>query len=315
VEKKKGLGKSFKDVLSSPADWMFREDFQVFFCSVDDLEPNPHQPRTVIDDQHLDELAASIAEKGVLQPLIVTKSNEPGRYTIIAGERRWRAAKKAGIKEVPVILKDVAPSDLLEIALIENIQRKDLSCIEEALAYAKLQKEFGLSQEEIARRVGKSRSAVANTIRLLSLPQSIQEDVLNGKLTMGHARALMAIPSEEEQLAMRDKIIRYGLSVRAVENMVYQQFGQDSQEESDSTGKELFTYTDEMLLEQENRISNLEKLLRSILGMNVRIRKRGKTSGQVLIFFRSDEELKRLIELLQTLQTQQGEHNEKNSSS
>jgi len=131
---------------------------------------------------------------------------------------------------------------------------------------------------------------------------------------MGHARALMAIPSEEEQLAMRDKIIRYGLSVRAVENMVYQQFGHDSQEESDTTGKELFTYTDEMLLEQENRVSNLEKLLRSILGMNVRIRRRGKTSGQVLIFFRSDEELKRLIELLQTLQTQQGEHNENSSN-
>ncbi|MEJ5301235.1 MAG: ParB/RepB/Spo0J family partition protein [Thermodesulforhabdaceae bacterium] len=314
MEKKKGLGKSFKDVLSSPADWMFREDFQVFFCPVENLEPNPHQPRSVIEDQDLEELAASIAEKGVLQPLIVTRSEEPGHYRIIAGERRWRAAQKVGIKEVPVILKDATPSDLLEIALIENIQRKDLSCIEEALAYAKLQKEFGLSQQEIARRVGKSRSAVANTLRLLSLPQPIQEDILNGRLSMGHARAIMAIPSEQEQLAMRDKIIRQGLSVRAVENMVYQQFGETTEEENNKSDAEIFTHADDILLEQENRMAYLEKRLRSILGMNVRIRKRGKTSGQVLIFFRSEEELNRLIERLQTIQVEQGDHNENSSN-
>lgn len=303
MEKRKGLGKSFKDVLSSPADWMFREDFQVFFCPVGDLEPNPYQPRTLMDDEGLEELAASIAEKGILQPLIVTKTDEPGRYRIIAGERRWRAAKKAGLGEVPVILKDVASSDLVEIALIENIQRKDLSCIEEALAYERLQKEFGLSQDEIARRVGKSRSAVANTLRLLSLPKSIQEDVLNGRLSMGHARALMALASEEDQLALRDQIIQKGLSVRVVEAIVYGDGSTSRLDQNIASQKGIEAQRNDV-------VSSLEDQLRSLLGMNVRIRRRGKTSGQVLIFFRSEEELNRLVERLKTLQSERGEEHE-----
>lgn len=308
MDKKKALGKSLKEVFSSPADWMFREDFQVFFCPVDSLEPNPHQPRTLMDDEGLDELAASIAEKGVLQPLIVTRSDEQGRYRIIAGERRWRAAKKAGIQEVPVILKEVAPSDLVELALIENIQRKDLSCIEEALAYSKLQQEFGLSQEEIARRVGKSRSAVANTLRLLSLPQSIQEDILAGRLSMGHARALLALDSQEKQLALRDEIIQKELSVRAVESLV------SLRDDVDSQGAAIRLSQSEPKPHGEDRISSLEALLRSLLGMNVRIRRRGKTSGQVSIFFRSEEELNQLIERLQTIQVVEGEYHEDSSN-
>ncbi|MGC8719874.1 MAG: ParB/RepB/Spo0J family partition protein [Thermodesulforhabdaceae bacterium] len=311
MDKKKALGKSFKDVLSSPADWMFREDFQVFFCPVDSLEPNPHQPRTIMDDEGLEELAASIAEKGVLQPLIVARSEEQGRYVIIAGERRWRAAKKAGIQEVPVILKDAAPSDLVELALIENVQRKDLSCIEEALAYNKLQREFGLSQEEIARRVGKSRSAVANTLRLLSLPRSIQEDILNGRLSMGHARALMALDSEEKQLALRDEIIQKGLSVRAVESLVYRN---DADSQSAGGEENQLPRSDKTEQAGEDRIGSLEAQLRLLLGMNVRIRRRGRTSGQVSIFFRSEEELNRLIELLQTIQAVKGEHHEDSSN-
>ncbi len=300
VEKRRGLGKSFREVLSSPADWMLREDLQVFFCPVEHLDPNPYQPRQALDGDELNALASSIAEKGVLQPLIVTKGDVEGRYQIIAGERRWRAAKQAGLTEVPVILRELARPEQLEIALIENIQRRDLSCIEEAMAYARLHQEFGLSHDEIARRVGKSRSAITNTLRLISLPQVIQQDLVEGRITMGHARALLAVTSEGVQLKLRDEIIARGLSVRATEEKVYR--AAPSPPPRDDTSP-----PDNPSREGGDATAAIEQMLRSTLGLNVRIRKRGRTSGQVVISFRSEEELQTLVHILQNRLAKQGE--------
>ncbi len=297
MDKKKGLGKNFRDVLSSPADWMFGEGLHVFFCPIENLEPNPAQPRIIKEDSELDELTASISEKGVLQPIIVTKSEKKDVYTIVAGERRWRAAMKAGLKEVPVILKELAPSEVLELALIENIQRKDLSCIEEALAYQKLQEEFGFSQEEIAKKVGKSRSSIANTLRLLSLPDAIKKDVLEGRISMGHARVLLSIESEEMMFKVRDEIVQKGLSVREVEKRVYKKKTQ--KEVKFSSFKEL---------------SSVEDFVKNILGFKVRVKKYRKKGAQVSFFFESQEEVEYFIELLKASTLTRGGGDEKNSS-
>ncbi len=292
MDKKKGLGRSFKDIFED--NWVFNEDLQFFLCSVEKLHPNPMQPRKIADDENsedLRELAASIKEKGILQPLVVSRSERGNdTYQIIAGERRWRAAKLAGIKEVPVVVKEVSPSELVEMALIENIQRKDLNCLEEAMAYQKLQDEFGLTQEEIARRVGKSRSAVANALRLLSLPEEIKQDIVVGRLSMGHARALLALDSKDLQMLVRDEIINRSLSVRETEELVRKLAKTDKiRQPEQPAGKTESLPTD--LYKRE------ESILRKALGTDVKI-KFFRRKGQILIEFRTKDQLRQILSMI-----------------
>jgi ParB family chromosome partitioning protein len=279
-DKKKGLGRGLDDLLPS-TDWLRSEAIEVFYCAVDRLTPNPYQPRQSLPhDEHFQELVESIRTSGVLQPILVTRPPDGGPYQIVAGERRWQAAKAAGLSEVPVIVREASPRDALELALVENIQRRDLNCIEEAQAYHRLKTEFGLTQEEIAQRVGKKRATVANLLRLVHLPPAIQEDVLNERLTMGHARALLALPTEEEQLRLRDQVLRRNLSVRQTEALV-----QRALAGTPKTPRAPRPYR------------SLEGELSRHLQTKVSVKRKGD-KGTIAITFTDDDHLKRLLALL-----------------
>lgn len=215
MSKRSALGKGLSALLPSEAEG---EAGSYFICSVESITPNPTQPRKAMDDDSLRQLADSIKEKGVLLPLVVRETSEQF-FEIIAGERRWRAAILAGLTEVPVLVKDVTPLDRLEMALIENIQRQDLNPLEEAEAYLRLVKEFGLTQEEVAKRVGKERSTVANTLRINQLPDFAKEDLSSGMLTMGHARVLLSLDDPGTMKQLRDEILNSGLNVRQAETL------------------------------------------------------------------------------------------------
>lgn len=204
------------DATGAPALQPKRE---FFLCDIEKIVPNTYQPRKIFQKEPLEELVESVKTHGIIQPLVVRQRD--GHYELIAGERRWRAAQKAGLKQVPVVVKDVqgdAPS--LEMAIIENVQRENLNCIEEAIAYQQLMDEFQLSQEEIATRAGKNRVTIANTLRLLKLPAVVREDITSGKMTMGHARALLALDDPQDQLAVRELILKKKFSVRETERKV-----------------------------------------------------------------------------------------------
>lgn len=214
MAKRSALGKGLDALLPTSSE---NDDLRPYkICKLNTICPNPSQPRRGMDDESLQQLADSIREKGVLLPLVVREIEEQ-IFEIIAGERRWRAAQLAGLEEVPVIVKDVTPLDQLEIALIENIQRENLNPLEEAEAYLRLVKEFGLTQEEVAKRVGKERSTVANTLRIVNLPDFAKEDLASGMLTMGHARVLLSLDDHESMQKLRDEIIDHGLTVRQAE--------------------------------------------------------------------------------------------------
>lgn len=212
--KKTGLGKGMGALLAVVED----ERGSYFSCPIEEIKPSKSQPRKTFSNEKLDELAASIRAKGIIQPLVVR--NKGDHYELIAGERRWRAAQRAGLREVPVVIQDVSDDTAVELALIENIQREDLNAVEEAEAYQALLERFTLSQEELARRVGKERSTVANALRLLKLPAEIKRDIVEERLAMGHARALLALETPEQLKKGRDEIIRRGLTVRETENLV-----------------------------------------------------------------------------------------------
>lgn len=207
------LGKGLDALLPSGGS----DGREYFLCPIDFIEANPEQPRKDINDTALAQLSASILEKGILLPLVVCEHGAEGRYQIIAGERRWRAAKMAGLDEVPVLVKDVSPLDRLELALIENIQRQDLNPLEEAEAYLRLVKEFHLTQEEVAKRVGKERSTVANALRINQLPDFAKQDLAQGVLSMGHARVLLSVGDEASMREVRNEIVEQGLNVRQAE--------------------------------------------------------------------------------------------------
>ncbi len=278
IEKKRGLGRGLDQLLTS-SDWLKRDDVQLFYCPVDRLIPNPYQPRQLVDDEQMDELVRSIREKGVLQPILATRTQVPEEYQILAGERRWRASKIAGLTEVPILVREASSTDVLELALIENIQRQDLNCIEEALAYQRLQEEFHLTQEEISQRVGKNRSTVANLLRLLHLPPDIQEDLLNQRLTMGHARALLAVAGADEQRKLRDLILDRHLSVRQTEALVAKKDASSPQTKP----------------EPDPRWISLQETLQSHLGSPVALRRRGQR-GTLTISFASEDELTRILD-------------------
>ena len=200
MTKRKALGRGLSALF--PETVISETDKGFFYCPIESISPNPHQPRQNFRDSELIELADSIKEKGVIQPILVSKAKDG--YQLIAGERRWRAAQKAGLDKIPVLIRDVSPAETLELALIENIQRKDLNPIEESSAYQELMQRFHLTQEALSKRVGKDRSTIANFLRLLKLPAIIQQDLINGKLTTGHARVLVTIESPLAQKKVRD---------------------------------------------------------------------------------------------------------------
>jgi ParB family chromosome partitioning protein len=280
MNKKIGLGKGLGALL--PASDEISTTSGLTEAPVRAILPNPHQPRSQFDEQTLRELADSIREHGLIQPLIVTRTGED-HYTLIAGERRWRAAQLAGLETVPVMVKDVAPQQMLEIALVENVQRSDLNALEEALAYKHLSEEFGLTQDQIAQRVGKSRVAVANTMRLLKLPEPIKARLADGLITEGHARALLAITDSAAQQRLLSQIVKNGLSVRQTEELVRRLMEDHPAAKKPQPGS------------SHPRGSGadtraLEERMRRALGTKV-ILSRSKKGGTIMIHFYSEEEL------------------------
>ena len=253
------------------------------------VEPNREQPRKNFRDEGIDELAASISQYGVIQPLLVQKKDD--YYEIIAGERRWRAAKKAGIREIPVIVREYNSKEAVEISLIENIQREDLNPIEEAMAYDRLMREFSMTQEQVAERVSRSRSAIANALRLLRLPEALKGMVIAGEISEGHARALLAIPSEEAQLSLAKKIVKDSLSVRETEKVVQ------------NLMRTLPKKTKTRDLSKEALLGSLSGQLENVFGTKVAIREGGRHRGKIEIEYYSDEELDRIVELLQSVKS------------
>jgi len=283
MAKRPALGKGIGALLNTATQEGGRK---YFLCPIEELKPHAQQPRKTFDSASLDELAASIREKGVIQPLVVRRQDD--HYQIIAGERRWRASQKAGLREVPVVIQDVSEDWALEMALIENIQREDLNPIEEADAYRHLMESFALTQEEVAKRVGKERSTVANALRLLRLPTKIQADVTVGTLSMGHARALLSLESEEDLLEARDQVIKKGLSVRDTEALVkkIKSFA--------VTGRPVKPAP---MRDEDPEMKHLGERLQQALGTQVKIQRKGK-GGKLEILFFTPEDLDRLLELL-----------------
>jgi len=282
MEKRPALGKGLSALIPDLPD--VRPAGGTTDVDVDQILPNEHQPRHRFEDARLDELAQSIKSNGMIQPIVVRKVD--GGYRIIAGERRWRAAQRAGLTRVPVVIKDVAVGDdaqLLEMALIENIQREDLNPIDQAAAYERLSAEFSMTQEAIAAAVGKDRSSVANHMRLLKLPQEVRAEVAGGRLSMGHARALLAIADEGAQRQVAREVIARNLSVRETEAMVKR------------LGREPSGPRTPAVADVHTRAA--EEKLRMTLGTRVRIRRKGK-AGRIEIDFGSEDELQRLYEHL-----------------
>ncbi|MBE9522820.1 MAG: ParB/RepB/Spo0J family partition protein, partial [Proteobacteria bacterium] len=213
MTKRKALGRGFSALF--PETVISEDDRGFFYCPVASISPNPHQARQQFSESELTELANSIKEKGVIQPILVSQTKDG--FQLIAGERRWRAAQKAGLDKIPAWIRDVSPSEALELALTENIQRQDLNPIEEAFAYQELVHRFDLTQEALSKRIGKNRSTIANFLRLLKLPDVIQQDLIDGRLSTGHARVLVSIDSPAAQRVMRDLIVKKSLSVRQTE--------------------------------------------------------------------------------------------------
>jgi ParB family chromosome partitioning protein len=272
----KGLGALIPDVGQEEAR-------TVIYCGIEEVLPNRSQPRKHFDDSKLQELAESIKENGILEPLIVRRMGQG--YEIIVGERRWRAAQKAGLREVPVLVKEIEGREALEISLIENLQRENLNPVEEAEGFRRLMDEFGLNQEDVASRVGKDRTTVANTLRLLKLPPEIREHLVQNRMTSGHARAILSLEAREKQKELCTLILQKGLSVREAEALAKRLSGKLGRPAVPDREKE----------ELESQLKALQDSLRRHLGTKVRITQKGKR-GKVEIEYYSPEDLERIVE-------------------
>ena len=280
MTKRKALGKGLSALIPEP-DRPEDRDPAFFQCPVHAIEPNPSQPRKTFNHPEFDELVASVREKGILTPLLVTRVRNG--YQLIAGERRWRAAQKAGIDTVPVVVREATPTEALELALIENIHRSDLNPIEEAEAYRQCIEGGSLTQETLARRLGKDRSTITNMLRLLTLPSLIQQDLLEGRLSMGHARVLAGLKKSGDQKTLRDLIIKKGMSVRQAEENA-RRLGRSRPPRASRAP-------------DEDYLLSISDTLKRSLGTKVEIRRRGR-QGRITIHFYSDEELEGLLERL-----------------
>lgn len=258
---------------------------------LEQISPNPQQPRTHFDPAALEELASSIRAHGILQPLIVTRNpNVAGHYWLIAGERRWRAARLAQLEAVPVIVREASPLQLVEWALVENLQRADLSPLEEAAAYQTLVEAFTLTQAEIGQRVGKSRAAIANTLRLLQLPLEVQQALMDGQLSAGHARALLALPDADLIRMALEQVLSRGLSVRQTEELVKQLALQAAKPTAEEPKKQPSG--------NDSQLAHMENHFRSILGTRVNLSRNRDGSGRLVVHFYSDEELAQIYQLI-----------------
>jgi ParB family chromosome partitioning protein len=254
---------------------------------IDQIVPSPWQPRTEFRDEHLQELADSIREKGIVQPLIVRRSGE--KLELVAGERRWRAAQRVGLKDAPVIVRQASDQDVLELALIENLQREDLNPIEEARAFSRLATDFFLKQEDIAQKVGKSRAAVANAMRLLDLHSQVQTWVVQERLTVGHAKVLLSAKGQDEQLALAEETLRRGLTVRGAEKLLADHFAGDG-----SRKPKRGAASSPQL---EPAIAHLQNRLRQHLGTQVTMH-HGEKKGRIEIEYYGNDDLHRLLKLI-----------------
>ncbi len=279
MNKRSGLGKGLEALIPTaqePAGGVAQ-------VPVAAIAPNPMQPRTALDPEALAELAASIREHGLIQPLVVTRQG-PERYQLIAGERRWQAARLAGLSSVPVMIKEATSQQMLELALVENIQRADLNPLEEAAAFRQLVDEFGLTQEQVADRVGKSRVAVTNTLRLLRLPAEVRQALADGTIREGHARVLLALPTPQAQLAALQIVVERDLSVRQAEELVRRLLA----EPAPPRPRE----------ETSPAAQALEQQFRDSLGTKVNLYRSRKGRGRLVIHFYSEEELQAIYDLI-----------------
>lgn len=292
--KSTGLGKGLEALFSSseidmteisPKEPEEAREKGIFFIDINDIKPNERQPRKNFDEEKLEELANSIKEHGLIQPIILRKA-ERG-YEIVAGERRWRACRKAGFKEIPSIIKELTDEENMLVAIIENMQREDLDPIEEAEGLNQMATSFGMTQEEISRSVGKSRPYITNALRLLKLPEEVKAFLSEGKLSAGHARAVAGIPDPEKQMDIALYAIEHELSVREIEKLIKEG---GLQKKKQSRRK----------VEKSADIKQVEEDLKQIMGTKVNLSRKGK-KGRIEIEYYSREELERLIELLKTL--------------
>jgi len=282
LNKKFGLGKGLGALI--PEQDMMEEEFQngqSILIDINKIKPNSEQPRKSFDEAKIMELSESIKQHGLIQPLVVKKQND--NYIIVAGERRWRASKKAGVSEVPAVVMDLTDSEVLEISLIENIQRQDLNPIEEALAFKKLISDFNLTQDELSMRIGRSRTAIANTMRLLNLDDRVQDYVIDGVISEGHGRTLLAVNNKDMQYTLAQKVIDEKLSVRQLESLIK------------SLGKDKKKVTDNDLNPYYN---DIKERLQNYFGTKVNINSK-KNKGKIEIEYYSEDDLQRILDMME----------------
>ena len=283
MARKPGLGQGLGALIPEDKDQWQKTDnaLGVMQVPIEDIQPNPQQPREEIIDESIHELVDSIKEHGIIQPLIVSKNPESSDYTLIAGERRWRAAKRAGLSMVPVLIREVSEQGQLELALVENLQRSDLNPLEMAWAYHQLADTFSLTHEQISQRVGKSRTSVTNTLRLLNLPDQVKKSLSEGLISEGHARALLSLSNSQAQRAALSTILNLGLNVRQTESLIKKMNGEKPPSKPKPTPKP-------EIIELENR-------LRNHFGTKVNLNNR-KDGGSLVIYYYSDEELNTILD-------------------
>ncbi len=282
-------GRGLNALINSEVDSLSAVSGNVVDIDINKIEPNRSQPRKHFDEEALIALADSIKECGVIQPVILKRKDD--YYELVAGERRWRASKIAGITKIPSVIKDYDDQTVFEIALIENLQREDLNVIEEANGYKRLSEEFNLSQEEISKKVGKSRSAVANSMRLLTLCEKVRDLLIDGKISAGHARALIPVEDSEVQLELAERVVEEELSVRRIEEIVKLYLSRAEKSEVKQESRSKFT---------TSSFGKIENDLKTIFGTNVKLKNK-QNKGKIEIEFYSDEDLDRLVTLINSI--------------
>lgn len=279
MTRSRGLGRGLSALIPTASPGVGVEEIDV-----DLIVPNPHQPRLTLSEESLGELVESVREHGVLQPLLVSAAERDGVYQLIAGERRLRAARLAGLRRVPVVVKEAASSEMLELALVENLQREDLSPLEEAQAYRRLADDFGMTQEAIAKRVGKSRTAVTNVVRLLGLSEELKSSLASGQISEGHARALLGVAEEPARRQAWRQVIDRGLTVRETEELVRRWLAAGGAPAASSTPRA-----------GDPETAALEEKVRAALGTKIELRRNRAGRGRLVVHFYSDEELESVL--------------------